>query len=526
MSPGLRIDGKAGVDGNLEIDNISYSPNGVKSGMGIYITGKIFFTAGATLTVRNIHSYGIYLDTYASMTNKGSMEFEDIGAPAIFNEKYVVNSGTIEMNLGQNANQLGIENYGEFVNLDTGNINIDGGGKAALYNISSNSLFENYGEINIENSSDNGIINYGDFINYSGGRVLLRLIGITAIHNGKSASYINFGSTNVPLTVKYAMVNMGLVENYDFLSLYATYTALRNDSSGEIINYEFFHTNAPTNDNSIINRGGIVNMESGKAFINRKCYLYSGSLLENYGFLTSAYNGSHSISGNADITNETALNDWHNSFGNSIDNQQVVSRPLTGTLQNGVPYPNALDVTSLNDVTIGTWKTAPSGGVSAGTYNVANNTFTPNASAIGLEVLYVGITNLHTGASQNARVYLNQPIQAMTGPSDTGHSEAEMTAKTILNLSEEDLKLYPNPTEGSFTIENSWGSAVLSEVKIFDNLGQLIHHENTGSGKKGMVTNGKMVIHLPSTIANGVYYVQCFNANGKIITERIVVERK
>jgi hypothetical protein len=70
--------------------------------------------------------------------------------------------------------------------------------------------------------------------------------------------------------------------------------------------------------------------------------------------------------------------------------------------------------------------------------------------------------------------------------------------------------LYPNPNNGTFTLETS---SAKGDLIVFNLLGSEVHRQ-TLSGTKNQVS----VAHLP----NGIYLVQ-FSANGMVQTKKVMI---
>jgi hypothetical protein len=82
--------------------------------------------------------------------------------------------------------------------------------------------------------------------------------------------------------------------------------------------------------------------------------------------------------------------------------------------------------------------------------------------------------------------------------------------------------VYPNPTAGklNLAINNANEEQKSVEVEIVNLVGQLVYHKNLE------FKDGKEMLDLQEGVANGVYIVRMRNADEKVITKKIVLERK
>lgn len=76
------------------------------------------------------------------------------------------------------------------------------------------------------------------------------------------------------------------------------------------------------------------------------------------------------------------------------------------------------------------------------------------------------------------------------------------------------LKMYPNPTAGKFTVET--GSDIAESIVIFDNLGRLISTHKPTSATTALTVDG---------LSEGIYFVK-ISLNGAEVTKKLVFERK
>ncbi|MBX3165294.1 MAG: T9SS type A sorting domain-containing protein, partial [Bacteroidetes bacterium] len=75
-----------------------------------------------------------------------------------------------------------------------------------------------------------------------------------------------------------------------------------------------------------------------------------------------------------------------------------------------------------------------------------------------------------------------------------------------LKIKNEELKIYPNPNNGVFTIETQENTHIV----VMNLIGQIIYEQNT--------TSSKTKISLKE-IDNGIYFIKAGNRIGKIVKE-------
>jgi hypothetical protein len=83
-----------------------------------------------------------------------------------------------------------------------------------------------------------------------------------------------------------------------------------------------------------------------------------------------------------------------------------------------------------------------------------------------------------------------------------------------------DMNVYPNPTAGKLTVAVSGDDQRGVEVEMVNLVGQLVYHKNLE------FKDGKEMIDLQEGVANGVYIVKVKNADDKVLTKKIILERK
>ena len=92
------------------------------------------------------------------------------------------------------------------------------------------------------------------------------------------------------------------------------------------------------------------------------------------------------------------------------------------------------------------------------------------------------------------------------------------TVMGVPEFNNKDIKIYPNPSSGIFTLEISNTSNDTYNIKIFDVLGSMVYN-NQISG------NGNISKQIDiSSYAKGMYFVSIESENNFVISRRIIVK--
>jgi hypothetical protein len=86
----------------------------------------------------------------------------------------------------------------------------------------------------------------------------------------------------------------------------------------------------------------------------------------------------------------------------------------------------------------------------------------------------------------------------------------------LSELSSDDFKLYPNPTNSNISIYTTPNTKII-QIEIYNNLGQVI---TTFNGNN----SNKLTLNV-SNFINGVYFVRIFTANNQVITKKFSVQK-
>lgn len=110
-----------------------------------------------------------------------------------------------------------------------------------------------------------------------------------------------------------------------------------------------------------------------------------------------------------------------------------------------------------------------------------------------------------------ASIYFDYNAPVITNTTITTLST---TALGVNELSGAEIRIYPNPTKGIFTIENP--DLNIQKIKIMNVLGQIVFEEAN-------VRTEKFVVDLTNQ-AKGVYFVELTGATNNSITKKLIVE--
>ena len=159
------------------------------------------------------------------------------------------------------------------------------------------------------------------------------------------------------------------------------------------------------------------------------------------------------------------------------------------------------------------------------TQNSTTFTFTNTSTASSTWVWNFGDGSATTTTQSPVHTYTTNGTYTVTLHSFNGVCNdsitqiISITTVGITDFSAQTLmSLYPNPTNGSFTLELNLVQNDKAEAKVMNAMGQIVVDENHN------FASGKNVLPVDiSTIAKGVYFVQ-LKTSSTIITKRIVLE--
>jgi len=267
---------------------------------------------------------------------------------------------------------------------------------------------------------------------------------------------------------------------------------------------------------NINNEGMIENHHGGNIILNQVLDLRSTGTLLNNGFITSYLDDDdHIVDGT--FENNGVIDDNHNTFPNTVDNQKLIITPLTEPMYEGVPYSDVLEVVSLNGLTIGDWKVSQNGAV-AGTYNEATNEFTPNSNAIGVSTIYISIHDDVSGVGRNFTLEVDGGVLPFTGNNNSAFIQNNQDGINP-DFQTESVDVFPNPTTGSIQMESEMFESNKTNVQVFNALGQLVQQAQLGQG------DFVQRFDFSSELTSGIYFVKIFQKGKEVSVERVQLQR-
>ncbi len=453
----------------------------------LYNNGSIIvFNTATTGFSRGILNAGNFV-------NNGTIEIVLSPFQGIFSSNSFTNTGDIYIS---NTGNTGIAALGSFTNSPTGTIEIEEV-STGLY-VSSGAIFTNQGAIDIADISTAILIVGSQYINSIGSNLSISDFGNFGLNTLQNSIFKNWGQVTIDDPDKTAFaVGESLAINYqtgvvDIIDSGGDY-GLEVSTDGEYRNFGKTYIRSPQN-NAIKVLGQFNNKPKGFLLANGRISTYSGSSVLNQGHIEQNYRSTNSIYGGT-FTNRGAIGDPDEAFASNFNNQSVRVRPLHGTVQVGLPYPNALDVGTFNYLTVLGWYTNPNGSISAGTYNPYINTFIPNSNAAGKKKLYVTIRINSGMQSYIYEVPVPGGVQSLKG----GGSSA---GQASTSLAETELHIFPNPSSGIIHLQSSSSLARDAQLSLMNELGQLVWLESLPTDSQSLRS-----IELPASLPAGVYWL-------------------
>lgn len=443
---------------------------------------------------------GAGLRNTGSFANSGELSVEDSGFDAIIN-------------------LLG----GDFTNTTTGQIHLSGFGSSGINNYSQQALFKNQGDITITNApnADSGLRNESTFRNLAYGTLTISAsckfgvenVGGTFLNKGKLyVSGIQGGGIqgNAIRNISNATFrnwNGGLLEVQS-----TTNKSILNELGSTFDNSDARLFCAEGAEYSIHNEGFFHNRRCGEVRCPEKILNKSGASLINDAFLYTSFSGQHENEPSGDITNNGVIEDLHDAFGGvSMTNNGIVLSPVSSITFVGQPVNNALGLGGFSNATVVGWWVDGQGSISAGTYNAANNNFTPNNDAAWQTKLYVEI-DLNVDKDCKARmleIHFQEGIKQLQ-PLRKDESGAVLALHS-------GLKVFPNPCPGSCEVIIRPVSEVVGTLSLYASAGQLVWQSVVA------VDSPTSVIVETEHLTAGTYWLRWITAQGNPLTAPLVI---
>lgn len=496
------------------------------------------FTNYGTLTIDGPDETGF--ENYGNFDQNGQLAIENTGAHGIYNQDQFNNNGSITT---RNTGSRGLRNLsGAFNNYDLLDIrDVDSGAGIMLSNGAINNFqgatiiiqrVDGFSGIQIMSGAIPTFYNEGDiFIS----NTFLDGISCSARLENTSSGYIEIENSNngdgLVITVSGTVENAGAIHINEVtqIGVNVYLGEFYNENGGEIeINDVGNHGlyvgtfSEFVNDNSTLvihngvmgddirNYGSIENSNCAHISVTGKIQNASNSTFSNGAWVYSTYSGNHANSGS--FINNGAIGDFNGAFSNMpLQNNSVLAEPLTGNLQVGVPYPNALTLGSFYYIRVQGWFIDVNATLSAGSYNPNNNTFTPNGNAVGLDFLYLEVLN-RDGCTTLITVHVPSPVSPLVAPGPAGIDIAESRDTPTVTV-------FPNPTTGSIQVKTGELASGDYQFRLLDAQGKVQYQVKTA-----LNTGDLHRLELPSHLPSALYLLQLSNDQGVIDTQRLILQ--
>lgn len=498
--------GRVYIVGSLAINSITQT-NTATSAHAIKNENRIYTYSSCYIKIKYIDDVAISNEAYSYFRHRGSMWIYQSAQAAIINADRFFNSGSIDINDCGDPTNFIMVNTDDFRNYSTGEINLDSDIYGGISNEVTTAYFRNYGEINISNVNI-AINNHGSLTNYADAVIEGEYNNSTTIYNRNTGNISNNGYIKCNYSAS-GIFNYGNLYNHkSFTVFYGPGNgAIRNFSTGTINNYDYIYLNS-SSWKDLQNDGEITNHYGGHFALNNSIDISSSGVLYNYGFLISYEDNTHIITGI--LANKGVVDDNYGNLQSLIDNDRVIVAPVSGQMQVGVPYPNVLDVHSLDDVNIVDWKVSQNGAV-AGTYDETTNEFTPNASAIGVSTIYIEIYDLVSGDGRNFTLELDSPIVSLQNEKES-ESRNEISSAIHVNI-------YPNPTQGSVQLTSKLFEESDAQLQIYNSLGQLVQEQKNSAHSK------VQSLEFSSDLIGGIYFIKILQEGRELDIQKVQLNR-
>lgn len=155
------------------------------------------------------------------------------------------------------------------------------------------------------------------------------------------------------------------------------------------------------------------------------------------------------------------------------------------------------------------------------TIMLGDSTFIGRPPEIGLECTwYNGTVNIGSGAgiwvkpTVNTTYVVQQDICGLI-KTDTVNVIVNYVGINENSVDSKFMKLYPNPTNGEFTLESTYANIELKEVEITDVTGRTVFKKEFKSSKTTLQPN----------LNNGIYFITLRVSNNETVTKKLIVSK-
>jgi len=486
----IRIDGLSdiGLKNQGEIDNYS----------------EISINSDAVYTFFNYLGGELVNHQEAEITLEGAAMHNDLSCS-------VFNYGVLKLS---DSGTLGIRNYGIFTNFRSGSIEIDGYEDLGIMNWLS-ALFKNRGDILVGPAPNaaKGLHNRAVFRNLASGKLRIKDTGPLAIQN-EDGIILNKGGLYLIDIGGDGIANEGssIFRNWNGGSLQmqgVTGISIDNYQAAIFDNSDAALECAVGGDFSIYNRGDFRNRRCGEVRCPEIIGNRSGADFINSAWLLTSYHGQHFNQTGGNITNNGVIEDLHGAFdGVQLTNNGIIVGPIADPAYVGQVVPDILGLGSLSNATIVGWWVDEQGNIPAGSYNPADNAFTPNGNAANTTTLYVEID---LSVDKNCRPQMIA-INFLQG---IQHYHALVKEANAVAASH--MKVYPNPCPGYCQVEIELEEPGYGTLALYHANGQLVWQQ-------------AVYVDAPTTfpvgaarLATGAYWLRWQTDQGETLTKPVVV---
>lgn len=503
---------------------------------GIYNFGTFTNDAGASLEIEQTGSTGIFNDNIFSQlgdvvlfdiggrglqnadefNNAGRMSIRETDSQGLFQEDGSFNNEGLLNIRDVNSGSGIVINGGTLRNAAQGSINLQEIALSGIQLVSLNSAqCLNYGELNIADAIGDGIGGPGSFDNFSTGEISIENVS-TGISITSGADFNNSGSIVIEQLVNNGLTIVdGLFINEGDGAIYiddAGFSGIDVRLDGHFINSEaYVKVAADVGIWALVNQGVVENLNCGLMDVHERLDNQPTGSFLNEAWIYTSHLASHTNNGM--FVNEGGIGDYHGAFaGVPLQNNSVITKPITGNLQVGVPYPNVFHVGTFDFLKILGIYADPGLLFEAGDYDANNNTFTPNNNAVFSTELYVLMYHNDEECPYTFPVKVTGLISPLATPGPSGLDIAESNESA-------ELSVFPNPTTGRINIKTADFVAGTYQVRLFDAQGKL-HHNRVLE----LDSNGIQRIDLPADLTPALYLLQISDEKGYARNQRIIIE--
>ena len=414
------------------------------------------------------NGYAIDNDGDINVTSTGECNISNISNHGILNYGSINNWGEIDIEISPNSYKWGIINFLKLYNYQNINLNgINGSNdNGGILNLSAGDL-QNHHNLIIREIHGTGIKNYGPILNK--GYIELNDCGKYGLRQIHGSQFTNEGLAS-RLEIKNAgitgLLTNGTVVNSGYLIVTnAANAALHIEVNGSLSNS--FALQLIHSPDEMLVKGSLVNNELGYITTKFGITTYSGSSVVNHGRWHAHFFDRGNIY--QDIINKKILHNYWGENMSGVKNLGIIIGPYDNDVFAGVPANDFIDIYSSVGLTYDSnvYNDQYLSQV-IGSYNSQNNTFTPNANAIGLTSVYLRIKINAVGYYQRYEVFLDSPINFQSEGPDLSQRSSDSSTSAF--------SIYPVPANQILNLEHDFSESF--DFAIINANGQVLREGN------------------------------------------------